>query len=174
MRVNCDCCGNNFNKSPQQIRVTKAIYCSKSCAAKINNKKYPKRRKINKKCKKCDEPIYKSGRTFCSFHTEEWKNRTKFITLDLCQSKESLKNLHISSKNVHTRGLGRTQHKELIKKPCFICGYDKHVELCHIKPISEFPPETLVSEVNDISNVVQLCRNCHWEFDKMKIIKIVK
>ena len=89
-------------------------------------------------------------------------------------SKESLKNLHISSKNVHTRGLGRTQHKELIKKPCFICGYDKHVELCHIKPISEFPPETLVSEVNDISNVVQLCRNCHWEFDKMKIIKIVK
>lgn len=49
---------------------------------------------------------------------------------------------------------------------CSECGYSKHVEVAHIKAISSFSPDTLVSVVNDETNLKFLCPNCHWEFDK--------
>lgn len=56
----------------------------------------------------------------------------------------------------------------LDKLPCKSCGYSKHVEICHIKSISEFEDNSLISEINDIKNIIQLCPNCHWEFDNKK------
>lgn len=52
-----------------------------------------------------------------------------------------------------------------IEDKCANCGYDKHVEVCHIKAISSFDDDCLVREVNDINNLIKFCRNCHWEFD---------
>ena len=45
--------------------------------------------------------------------------------------------------------------RELFKKakPCAKCGYDKHVELCHIKSMSSFPDSALVKEVNNRKNI---------------------
>jgi predicted HNH restriction endonuclease len=40
------------------------------------------------------------------------------------------------------------------------------VECCHIKGIGTFSKETLIGEINNIKNLVFLCPNCHWEFDK--------
>lgn len=48
---------------------------------------------------------------------------------------------------------------------CFKCGYDKHIEICHIKPVSQFSLESTIKEVNDTNNLILLCPNCHWEFD---------
>ena len=45
---------------------------------------------------------------------------------------------------------------------CNICGYDKHVEIAHIKSVSEFSGDT---KINDINNLISLCPNHHWEFD---------
>ena len=50
---------------------------------------------------------------------------------------------------------------------CSRCGYSKHVEVCHSKPISSFSLDTLISVVNDPSNIVLLCPNCHWEHDNL-------
>lgn len=50
-------------------------------------------------------------------------------------------------------------------KKCLICGYDKHIEIAHIKAVSEFSDETLISEINDINNLMALCPNHHWEYD---------
>lgn len=47
--------------------------------------------------------------------------------------------------------------------PCQVCGYSLHVELAHIKPISSFSDETLLSVVNNPSNILVLCRNHHRE-----------
>ena len=33
--------------------------------------------------------------------------------------------------------------------------------------IHSFNENSLVSEVNDISNLIPLCPNCHWEFDNL-------
>ena len=48
---------------------------------------------------------------------------------------------------------------------CVICGYNKHIEIAHIKAVSEFSDDTLIYEINDINNLVALCPNHHWEFD---------
>jgi len=63
---------------------------------------------------------------------------------------------------VHARWKFRNDGGQL---KCEKCGYTKHTELCHIKSISSFPKETLVSIVNDRSNIMFLCPNCHWELD---------
>lgn len=46
-----------------------------------------------------------------------------------------------------------------------ICGYSKHVEICHVKDICEFSIETLITEINSIKNLKALCPTHHWEFD---------
>lgn len=48
---------------------------------------------------------------------------------------------------------------------CVICGYDKHVEVAHIKAVSEFSDNSTLREINSISNLIGLCPNHHWEYD---------
>jgi predicted HNH restriction endonuclease len=48
---------------------------------------------------------------------------------------------------------------------CMSCGYGKHIEVCHLRQITDFPDTATVDEVNDLSNLTVLCPNCHWEFD---------
>lgn len=52
-----------------------------------------------------------------------------------------------------------TEHK------CSICGYDKHIEIAHIKAVSDFDDEATIGEINAISNLIALCPNHHWEYD---------
>lgn len=56
--------------------------------------------------------------------------------------------------------------KSETKKECLICGYDKHYEVAHIKSVASFTNETLISEINNINNLMALCPNHHWEYDK--------
>lgn len=50
---------------------------------------------------------------------------------------------------------------------CERCGYDKHVEVCHINAINSFDMESLMSEINAKDNLIVLCPNCHWEMDNL-------
>jgi 5-methylcytosine-specific restriction endonuclease McrA len=63
------------------------------------------------------------------------------------------------------RALARRWHKPLLDQPCQNCGYAKHVELCHIRGIASFSPETPLLVVNGSHNLVVLCPNCHTEHD---------
>jgi predicted restriction endonuclease len=53
-----------------------------------------------------------------------------------------------------------------IERKCVKCGYSFHVEVAHIKGISEFAKIDKIGEVNGIGNLVYLCRNHHYELDK--------
>ena len=48
---------------------------------------------------------------------------------------------------------------------CVVCGYDKTYEVAHIKAVSDFNNDVLISEINDVKNLIALCPNHHWEFD---------
>lgn len=54
---------------------------------------------------------------------------------------------------------------------CKICGYSNHVEVAHIKSVSEFDDSATIGEINSINNLIGLCPNHHWEFDN-GILKI--
>lgn len=48
---------------------------------------------------------------------------------------------------------------------CAICGYDKHIEIAHIKAVSDFSDSSTIEEINSIDNLIALCPNHHWEYD---------
>jgi 5-methylcytosine-specific restriction endonuclease McrA len=129
-------------------------FCSRSCSAKINNKnRTRKQRKY--KCRKCNNRVsYK--RTTCITCTQ-----VPATTLQ-----EAMYLLHHKSS---AYALVRTRARAIMKnenKICKNCGYSKHVEVCHIIPISSFSPNTLLSVINSKNNLILLCPNCHWEFDR--------
>ena len=64
------------------------------------------------------------------------------------------------------QGMARETYANSDKpKKCCICGYDKTYEVAHIKAVSEFDDSVLISEINDIRNLMALCPNHHWEYD---------
>jgi hypothetical protein len=48
---------------------------------------------------------------------------------------------------------------------CAVCGYAKHIQIAHIKAVSEFGDNATIAEINASENLVALCPNHHWEFD---------
>ena len=59
----------------------------------------------------------------------------------------------------------RIYKKENPEGKCAVCGYDKHIEVAHIKAVSDFDNNATLAEINDIHNLIGLCPNHHWEFD---------
>lgn len=55
-------------------------------------------------------------------------------------------------------------------KCCKVCGYERHIEVCHKRPIKDWPDEALVSEINNLMNLVALCPTHHWELDNGYLI----
>ena len=95
-------------------------------------------------------------RTVCDSCLSKKYDRTLF---DISRRKEPY-----TSKFSGVRTNAKIVARELDQR-CYICGYSKHVEVCHIKPVSDFPLDSKLSEVNNISNLIMLCPNHHWEFD---------
>lgn len=134
---------------------TGKIYCSISCT----NKDKPKR-KLSNYCKDCNKPIY-SSRKYCDdcgrLNTEKIEN----LTL----SEAIYHKHHRSSAFALVRTRARQKAKKLNLNKCLVCGYDKHVEICHKKPISKFSLDTKISVINHENNLLPFCRNHHWEYD---------
>lgn len=137
-------------------------FCSNSCAAKINNK-IPKRKKKQWFCKKCKNACA-SRRNLCN---ECFLKQPEDLTIE----QAIYNNHHRSSAYALIRSRARATKKSKQTKLCEKCGYNKHVEVCHIKPISSFDLNTKISIVNHETNLLILCPNCHWEFDKSQKTK---
>jgi hypothetical protein len=132
-------------------------FCSRSCAAKHNNK-IPKRN-LEGKCECCKQKI-SSTRKYCkSCFT------LKFSAKDITLKEAIYTHTHKASAYSLVRSRARMTEKMKNNKKCYNCGYDKHVEVCHINPISSFSEDTLLSVINHDQNLIALCPNCHWEFD---------
>lgn len=148
----CQLC-NKETKNPK--------FCSSSCSATFNNKINPKR-KPESKCVDCDKAITAS-RTRCKEHYLIWvKNKeAKDMTLEEAIYWKH----HKSSAFALVRSRARSTSKMKNSNGCEKCGYLKHVQACHKKPISSFPLDTKISEINRNDNILCLCPNCHWEYD---------
>ena len=157
--VSCHYCNKTFSKKNAEIRKTTNHYCSSSCAAKVNGVKFPKRA-VEGNCKECNAPI-PSSLSYCKKCKIE---KISFNEQTLYQATRDGKKAatYCTIREYARKNLLRAE----IAKCCKNCGYDKHVEACHIKSISSFEFDVTIKEINDLSNLVFLCPNCHWEFDK--------
>lgn len=138
-------------------------YCSRHCAAIVNNTKYQKLPKKIRKCKHCGQFIgigYKGAYTCtdCNPNIVNWSS----VTLGDCSKKFP----NIFQKHARIRSMSRRIYNNSgLPKQCYICGYNRHYQVCHKKPISAFNDDNTIAEVNDISNLIALCPNHHWELD---------
>ena len=154
-------CGNLECNNEAKVK-----YCSRSCAAITTNKLYPKRKrtsKVWKVCSVCGDLARGKRHQRCRIIKDRELHNDK--TIAECMEMSSVKGKHPSWKSVHIRHFCRSWNKHLRSYPCQVCGYTIHVELAHIKPVTSFPPETKLSEVNSSDNLLVLCPNHHWEFD---------
>lgn len=144
-----------------------------SCAGIANGSKYPKR-KTTRKCSRCDNPIRKSKSTLCQKHYDEKEERREIKKENYAKNsmppRSFYENIQLGrlsnlEKRTNLRAFTKSWFKNLKILPCANCGYDKHVELCHIKPVYTFSDDATIGEVNSKDNIIQLCRNCHWELD---------
>lgn len=154
----------NSNKCLNCKKSTKnPKFCSRSCAAKITNK-IPKRKKSISYCVSCGKNTIFYRRKFCKDCNPMNKDWSKVSYGEVTGKTKYQKNSRI-------RELARNLYKSSNKpKHCVVCGYKKHYEVCHIQSISSFKNTSKVSEINQISNLVALCPNHHWEFDKGLIV----
>jgi hypothetical protein len=177
--VICKNCSKPFEKRLSEIKNTNNNFCSRSCAAIFNNKGKQKNPPKLRTCKKCGKQYYfsrkkleTSSKAQCPECLNLYKllsEMLKTLTLADYHKRDSIKNKHPSWKNAHIRGLNRSWNKDLLKFPCQVCDYDKHIELCHKKSISDFPETATLGEINHSDNNYVLCPNHHWEYDN-KII----
>ena len=136
-------------------------FCSRSCSAKYNNRMNPKR-KPEHRCIDCGVPI-NAKRKRCRKHYQEWIQ--KQVPADLTLSEATYAKGHRSSAYALVRTRARAVAKKLGYTKCAVCGYDKHIEIAHIKGISEFSEDTLLTVINAPDNLIALCPNHHWEYD---------
>ena len=138
-------------------------FCSQRCCAIFNNKIMPKRT-LTKKCKHCEVLIQKKN-TYCPDCISQGKHlRNQQFLGDKTLGEE----LAIGRKDANKYNTIRQHARRIIAdepKICCNCGYDKHVEVCHKRPINDFSLETKIFDINSKNNLVLLCPNCHWEFD---------
>ena len=156
---NCSYCGDEY-KSKSKSK----SFCSQNCAVKFDDFISPKGNKSSS-CKTCLKPI-EAHNTWCGVcigDAPESQKRPdmklgklkKLFPYPLWRRKVSLQG-HKTAKNVQDK--------------CLHCGFDEHVELCHIKPIKNFSDDAMyIAEVNCEENLVKLCPNHHWSLDSGKL-----
>lgn len=152
--MNCTNCQKETNNDK---------FCSRSCSVSFNNKKSP-RRKLEGYCKGCQRIISKK-RKYCKSCEVERTAEDKTLGEAIYVKH------HKSSAFALVRTRARAVMKKLGINTCQSCTYCKHVEVAHVKSISSFSLDTLLSVINHPSNLLALCPNCHWEFDH-KLLEI--
>lgn len=151
--MNCKNCGK-----PTQ----NPSFCSKTCSAIYTNKAYPKRKWHCKKCGKNKNRPSKHATVCLDCNSSKTHKHETLGSLRNFYKKE---NKHPQNVYVYVREQARRIAVSHGMNKCASCGYDLHVQIAHKKAISEFSDNVPISEINDLSNLIPLCPNCHWEFD---------
>lgn len=158
--VTCECCGKNFDSLINENRK----YCGQSCAAKINDKKYPKRKRVKiKNNKKIFKPTESKEDSKCIFCGKILTNQRRTFCSNTCFRSFKKNEKYSKIESGDTTLNHRQYRKYLIEKygeKCMKCGWQER------NPITGNVPIQLEhidgnSENNSLSNLELLCPNCH-------------
>ena len=160
-------------------------YCNKSFTTWNNMKKH---------IKICKEKIKQLKSEPSNIEIKELKNEIKKMKEDKnyeelkekyeklkekCEKLEEelkeYKKLKMGSLN-SIRAKARKKYTKYFELFCVHCkNSDKELmEICHIKPVSEFALDATEKDINALSNLISLCPNCHTGHDKLKNPEIIK
>lgn len=168
--------------NPECSQEARVKYCSRSCSVTVNNRLYPKNPKgfnglggIRASCRKVPRNR-KDGSLLCACGNSKQKYSKECVSCYKFARRERLESLtlaeatytngEMTNRNLRVRDHARSRYKHEITQPCEGCGYSKHVEICHVRAIADFPLTATIAEVNARENIRFYCPNCHWEFDR--------
>jgi len=133
-------------------------FCSQKCL--MDNRRKKEKKKYY--CKYCNILIsigYNNNIVCkkCNHNSVDWST----ITINILKNKLPTFQFH-----ARIRALARSIYKKSGKPlHCSRCNYRNHFEICHIKPIKDFNDNDSIASINDLSNLICLCPNCHWDLD---------
>lgn len=166
MIVKCETCGKEFNKYPKDIKRSSRNFCSKKCYGPKVNELRDKSSYLQPQgsCLDCNDKI-----SIRNKYCKDCREKRRFpIDITLREAAARYSKHHACAAFALVRYRARAVAMSLGWKECAKCGYSKHIEVCHIKPIASYDLDTKINTVNEISNLIALCPNCHWEFDHKK------
>lgn len=192
VKVICENCGKEFeieNKYYNRSK-TKKFFCSKKCSCIFNNSSKSIIANTNddifidavNTSKSVREICRKIGyKSISSFVVEEIKKKCESLNIKYPNSKhvkgkrsirEKTKGEILSSFKTYQgyRSAIRRDAEKTFEEldghcSCCVCGYNRHIEIAHVKAVSSFSHNALIKEINNIENIIPLCPNHHWEFD---------
>jgi hypothetical protein len=135
-------------------------YCSLSCYWMLANKN----RIIIPKCSNCGKDAVRNNGVARKLCNECFNNLFRVANRTIADLILGSKDPQNKYRKIRFNAKWVLDRSGIIKI-CSKCGYSKHVEVCHVKAISDFTLDTKISIVNSLSNLMYLCPNCHWEFD---------
>ena len=148
--VVCKECGKEYEIEEREynrkIKNSTEFFCSRSCSAKYNNKKYPKRKKQEKVKKK----RFSCRDLELGYYIGYGNERRNYLTHKCAQIRRD------------ARKFMETESKQ--EKVCKYCGnheYDDILEVHHLKSILDFDEHTKIYKINSDGNLVWLCPNHH-------------
>lgn len=154
----CLNCGKVIEVGSKRVgEIKRKNFCNHHCAAKYNNK----RRKKNNHCKVCGTEIKRTLK-YCKVCKTEILSKSLLNTTkkDLFDKWGYVRARGRITKNANS--IFKAHNKRMV---CDICGYDKYIEVCHIRAVKDFEDNAKIKDINSISNLVGLCSNHHKEFD---------
>ncbi len=154
----CLTCGKAIlPKEGRKLAETKKKkFCSQKCNYDSRAPLKPNRKRRFNPCVSCGENTnIQQNRVARKFCPTCWENKKKEILLTQKQNSTHAK---IRSHARSTVGLSDDEG-------CWVCGYSKHIEVCHVRPVNDFLLTDTLAVINHPSNLAILCRNHHWEFD---------
>ena len=159
-----------FNCSILLTQRNQKKFCSQSCAASFNNRKYPKKNIGYRACRSCKKQHPKKELPVGCYCNECKKKNKDGLLYNRNPTKKEL------TYEKHTHGAAfayiRWHARKVVMKDkelkCEICSYSNHVEVAHIKSIASFSEDSKLLEINNSKNLMLLCPNHHWEFDHKK------
>jgi len=155
----CIVCGDPLPKRHRK-------FCSKRCKRINDIRKHRGQVVTTPVCRTCGERLAPGQRKYCQGHAPCRSGPGG----PPCGPETTIRELRTKFNN-HKAATKIRQHAHYWfrrlqeTEKCQICGYDKHVDICHIKGISSFPDSATLREVNDPANLAALCKNHHWELD---------
>jgi 5-methylcytosine-specific restriction endonuclease McrA len=154
-------CAKEKCKKMFLTRFSHQRFCCASCA-NSENQRLIRTRRPAQYCPECNKKMFHGSKKCSQCHANSRFGISIIETLSL----EKVQKMAGYQANARVRNHARRVYAASSPSTsCEICRYDKHIEVCHIKPISSFDGETLIGVINQRQNLIGLCRNCHWELD---------
>jgi hypothetical protein len=182
-------CGENpeIEEIPIEIECN---YCNKSYKSRDNLFKHLKICKVKKhnieeeeknkllreeENKLLREELIKANKKIASISINRNNNNNNNDTINRNNNNNDTINNIINNKSTI-----RTKARKIYKKnykilKCVHCknNNQNNIQICHIKAVSEFN-QLDFNVVNNLSNLISLCANCHLDYDKGKNFKVCR